>query len=144
VITAEEVFDTAGKLLGPYLKRVPDGEVGGRRLWISWQAPLLRASPFLEVDTSDPQASFDVGRERPRGDVEIRFGRVVQQPVDQATLLAPGRVGGMLDQPIDLAADQIGRARRLRGFRSARLTGDQSIAHARLGDDEFGLRGVFL
>ncbi|HLH26149.1 MAG TPA: hypothetical protein VK066_26830 [Chloroflexota bacterium] len=56
--TVEEVFETAGKLLGPYLKRVPDGEVGGRRLWISWQAPLLRASPFLEVDTSDPQASF--------------------------------------------------------------------------------------
>src|SRR5262249_5580603 len=26
--TAEEVFEAAGKLLGPYLKRVPDGEVG--------------------------------------------------------------------------------------------------------------------
>src|SRR5262245_9459063 len=56
--TAEEVFETAGKLLGPYLKRVPDGEVGGRRLWVGWQAPLLRASPFLEIDTSDPQASM--------------------------------------------------------------------------------------
>jgi len=38
--------------LGPYLRRVPDGEVGGRRLWISWQYPLLRASAYLRPDPS--------------------------------------------------------------------------------------------
>ncbi len=47
--TAQNVFATAGKLLGPYLKRVPDGEPGGRRLWISWQIPLLRANPSLQA-----------------------------------------------------------------------------------------------
>lgn len=47
--TPEEVFATAGELLGPHLKRVPDGEPGGRRLWISWQIPVLRANPDLEV-----------------------------------------------------------------------------------------------
>ena len=47
--TAQDVFATAGKLLGPYLKRIPDGEPGGRRLWISWQVPLLRANPGLQV-----------------------------------------------------------------------------------------------
>src|SRR5262249_9234698 len=45
--TSEEVFATLGRLLGPYLKRVPDGEPGGRRLWISWQVPVLRANPQL-------------------------------------------------------------------------------------------------
>ncbi len=50
--TVEEVFRSVGDLLGPHLKRVPDGEVGGRRLWISWQYPLLRASPFLQPDPS--------------------------------------------------------------------------------------------
>lgn len=50
--TVDDVFLTAGKLLGPYLKRVPDGEPGGRRLWTSWQYPLLRANPFLKVDGS--------------------------------------------------------------------------------------------
>lgn len=50
--TVEEVFTTCGGLLGPYLKRVPDGEPGGRRLWISWQMPVLRASPFLQPDAS--------------------------------------------------------------------------------------------
>jgi methionine synthase II (cobalamin-independent) len=50
--TVDEVFQTTGKLLGPYLKRVPDGEPGGRRLWTSWQYPLLRANPFLRVDRS--------------------------------------------------------------------------------------------
>src|SRR5262245_17424947 len=50
--TVEEVFRTVGATLGPYLRRVPDGEVGGRKLWISWQYPLLRASAFLRPDPS--------------------------------------------------------------------------------------------
>jgi hypothetical protein len=50
--TVDEVFSTVGKLLGRYLRRVPDGEVGGRRLWISWQYPLLRANPLLRPDPS--------------------------------------------------------------------------------------------
>jgi hypothetical protein len=50
--TVEDVFRTVGKALGPYLRRAPDGEVGGRKLWISWQYPLLRASVFLRPDPS--------------------------------------------------------------------------------------------
>ena len=50
--TVDEVFRTVGSLLGPYLRRVPDGEVGGRKLWISWQYPLLRASVYLRPDPS--------------------------------------------------------------------------------------------
>jgi hypothetical protein len=50
--TVDDVFRTVGSLLGPYLRRVPDGEVGGRKLWISWQYPLLRASVFLRPDPS--------------------------------------------------------------------------------------------
>jgi hypothetical protein len=45
--TPEEVFAAIGQQCGPYLKRVPDGEPGGRRLWISWQIPVLRANPAL-------------------------------------------------------------------------------------------------
>src|SRR5216117_1173536 len=45
----EEVFAAIGQHCGPYLKRVPDGEPGGRRLWISWQVPVLRANPGLQV-----------------------------------------------------------------------------------------------
>ncbi len=45
--TPEEVFAAIGHHCGPYLKRVPDGEPGGRRLWISWQIPVLRANPAL-------------------------------------------------------------------------------------------------
>jgi len=45
--TPEEVFAAIGEHCGPYLKRVPDGEPGGRRLWISWQIPVLRANPSL-------------------------------------------------------------------------------------------------
>src|SRR5687768_1113948 len=52
--TAQEVFLTAGRLLRSHLKRVPDGEPGGRRMWINWQYPLLRGSPFLQLDRSKP------------------------------------------------------------------------------------------
>ena len=50
--TVPEVFHAAGGALGRRLKRLPDGEVGGRRLWVSWQYPLLRSSPYLRPDPS--------------------------------------------------------------------------------------------
>src|SRR5918911_4248758 len=53
--TPEEVFAAIGGQCGPYLKRVPDGEPGGRRLWISWQIPLLRANPRLAAVTPPRQ-----------------------------------------------------------------------------------------
>jgi len=54
----DAVLEAAGKALGPHLSRIPDGEPGGRRLWISWQYPLLRANPLLRVDPSDnPKSS---------------------------------------------------------------------------------------
>jgi methionine synthase II (cobalamin-independent) len=46
--SVEEVFTTAGGALKQSLKRCPDGEVGGRKLWISYQWPVLRATSFLE------------------------------------------------------------------------------------------------
>jgi len=52
--SVEEVFRTLGSVLGRRLRRVPDGEPGGRRLWIGWQYPLLRAQPFLKADPSAP------------------------------------------------------------------------------------------
>ena len=50
--SVEEVFATVGKLLGAKLKRIPDGEPGPRRLWVSFQYPLLRSSPYLRPDPS--------------------------------------------------------------------------------------------
>jgi methionine synthase II (cobalamin-independent) len=47
--TVEDVFHTCGTLLGARLQRIPDGEPGGRRLWCSWQIPLLRANPFFKL-----------------------------------------------------------------------------------------------
>ena len=58
--SVDEVFRTAGRLLGRRLKRIPDGEPGGRRLWISWQYPLLRSLPFLKPDTSRPNPTSGI------------------------------------------------------------------------------------
>jgi methionine synthase II (cobalamin-independent) len=41
-----------GTTLRGCVRRVPDGEPGGRRLWTSWQYPVLRANPFLVADAS--------------------------------------------------------------------------------------------
>jgi hypothetical protein len=48
----EDVFRVVGKMLGRRLKRIPDGEPGSRRLWVSFQYPMLRSSPFLRPDPS--------------------------------------------------------------------------------------------
>jgi hypothetical protein len=50
--SVDEVFRTVGPLLGRRLRRVPDGEPGSRRLWVSFQYPLLRSMPFLRPDPS--------------------------------------------------------------------------------------------
>jgi len=48
--SVEDVFATAGRLVGQHLVRCPDGETGGRRQWVMWQYPFLRSSPYLEPD----------------------------------------------------------------------------------------------
>ena len=48
--SVEDVFKTVGRTLGRRLKRIPDGEQGPRRLWISFQYPFLLASPLLKPD----------------------------------------------------------------------------------------------
>ena len=48
--SVQEIFATTGNILGRRVKRVPDGEPGPRRLWASFQYPLLRSSPYLRPD----------------------------------------------------------------------------------------------
>jgi hypothetical protein len=77
--TVDDVFTTVGTLLGPRLKRVPDGEPGGRRAWISWQYPLLMVNPFLRIDenTSAENVEFRLLRIDDGVDPrDIRFGEL--------------------------------------------------------------------
>ena len=53
-----ETYETLGKILGDRMRRVPDGEPGGRRMWIAWQFPLLRASPYLQAVPPAPGQSI--------------------------------------------------------------------------------------
>jgi methionine synthase II (cobalamin-independent) len=55
--TVSETFSTVGRILGNRLVRVPDGEPGGRRMWIAWQFPLLRANPYLQAVAPPPGTS---------------------------------------------------------------------------------------
>ncbi len=78
--TVPEVFGSTSRILKDAIKRIPDGEPGGRRCWISWQYPLLRASPFLRVaEENAPRASAGFAKLR-LGDTvtpqELRFGEL--------------------------------------------------------------------
>jgi hypothetical protein len=76
--TPEEVFDQAGSLLGSRLKRVPDGEPGGRRQWISYQYPVIRSNAFLQAgDREQPWQEYPSIRLREGATPEqIRFGHL--------------------------------------------------------------------
>jgi hypothetical protein len=73
--SVEEVFRTTGTVLGRRLRRIPDGEPGGRRLWISWQYPLLRSLPFLKAVSQPNQTSGFLPLELAEGieTADIRF-----------------------------------------------------------------------
>lgn len=47
---AETVFRTVSAELGPWLKRIPDGETGNRSRWIWWQRQMLLDHPDMELD----------------------------------------------------------------------------------------------
>ena len=77
--SVEDVFSTVGSTLGRRLRRVPDGEPGGRRLWISWQYPLLRAQPFLKTDVNAPNQTtgfLPLHLAADANPAEIRFGEL--------------------------------------------------------------------
>jgi hypothetical protein len=76
--SVEEVFRTAGRVLGPLLRRVPDGEPGGRRMWISWQYPFLRGQPFLRPDPSiaSPRGLPPLMLAEGTAAADIRFGEL--------------------------------------------------------------------
>jgi hypothetical protein len=46
--SARDVFIEVSAALGPYLKRIPDGETGERGDWITWLEPVFSENPALE------------------------------------------------------------------------------------------------
>jgi hypothetical protein len=54
----EQVFRQVGGELGPYLRRLPDGETGERGRWIFFQNMMLRAHPAMEEDPTEPPFRF--------------------------------------------------------------------------------------
>jgi hypothetical protein len=47
---AESVFRAVSDAVGPYLRRLPDGETGERRRWIFFQSVMLARHPAMEPD----------------------------------------------------------------------------------------------
>jgi hypothetical protein len=56
--STEQVFRTLAKELGPWLRRMPDGETGERSRWVYFQGQMLRAHPDMEIDPTVPPYPF--------------------------------------------------------------------------------------
>jgi hypothetical protein len=65
---AEEVYRTVCPVLGPYLRRLPDGETDERRHWVQAQLPVLLAQPQFEAALPNPAARPVVPRVKLRAD----------------------------------------------------------------------------
>jgi hypothetical protein len=46
--SANEVFETVAAALGPLVRRIPDGETGVRKGWLTWQQEVFAAAAGLE------------------------------------------------------------------------------------------------
>lgn len=51
---AATVFRALSSQLGPWLKRIPDGETGKRHRWIYWQREMLLSHEAMELDPDAP------------------------------------------------------------------------------------------
>lgn len=54
LVDAETVFRTVSAGIGPYLRRIPDGETGARRRWLGMLREILERHPSLEPDQDEP------------------------------------------------------------------------------------------
>jgi hypothetical protein len=56
--SSEQVFRTLAQELGPYLRRMPDGETGERSRWVYFQRQMLLDHPAMEIDPTVPPYKF--------------------------------------------------------------------------------------
>lgn len=54
-----DVFERVSDALGPYLRRLPDGETGDRLRWTSWTAPSYERTRGLEL-VDPPEGSYTI------------------------------------------------------------------------------------
>ena len=77
--TVPDVFREVASALSDRLRRIPDGEPGSRRQWISYQYPLLASKTFLEWAETPAESGRALVRLKlcaGVGDDEIRFGEL--------------------------------------------------------------------
>ena len=55
---SEQVFRRVADVLGPYLRRIPDGETGKRGRWVLFQREMLLDHPAMELDPDVPPFRF--------------------------------------------------------------------------------------
>jgi hypothetical protein len=113
--SAGEVFETVSAALGPRVKRLPDGETGARRDWITWLEPVFSEHPAFERSGQFFRVhASGTGRERYRlrpgfAAADIRFDNLFyadiakQSYADFKRLKAAGKILPGTKLQVDLA-----------------------------------------
>jgi hypothetical protein len=74
---AGEVFETVSAVLGPRLRRIPDGETGKRLDWITWLEPIFSQHPAFEPSGETFQLHAGIKRKDTR--YRLRSGFSIDQ-----------------------------------------------------------------
>jgi hypothetical protein len=75
----DAVFTTAGSILGRHLRRMPDGETGGRERWTGWTFPRAYVgNPALEIvePREDDYTAWPLARLRPGMANDLAFPNI--------------------------------------------------------------------
>ncbi len=111
---AREVFTTVSAVLGPHLKRIPDGETGERSDWITWLEPAFADNPALEKSdelfrihaTGTARIRYRLKAGKSIGDVRFAnlfYADIAKQSyADFAALKQAGKIGPHVKFQIDL------------------------------------------
>ena len=117
---SETVFKTVASGVGPYLKRLPDGETGIRKTWIKFLQDVLADNPAIEAATdvhldhaeshewfseenlsrNEPPGRAVWNRVRTEIAVDRHQGRVANY------LYADGHVGAIAAEQVELWCDE--------------------------------------
>jgi hypothetical protein len=75
----DEVFTTSVEILGGHLRRLPDGETGGRDRWTGWTFPIAyEGNPHLEIvpPRDDAYTAWPLARVKPGAEDDLRFPQI--------------------------------------------------------------------
>jgi len=105
--SSDHVFTTVCSHLGAQLRRLPDGEIGRRSMWIAWQGERLARHPDLEPDPEYPPLVIMDASVNRSDAVNVYMKRIRQRQLEGM----PSGEGALLRRPLLKARNSVDATR---------------------------------